>query len=51
MRRPHTPTLDRVHFLADLRGMSDADLTLVADELRAEVISVLSETGGHLGSS
>jgi 1-deoxy-D-xylulose-5-phosphate synthase len=31
--------------------MSDADLTRVADELRAEVISVVSETGGHLGSS
>ncbi len=51
MSRPHTPTLDRVHFPADLRGMSDADLALVADELRAEVISVVSETGGHLGSS
>jgi len=49
--RPSTPTLDRVRTPADLRGMSDADLTRVADELRAEVISVVSETGGHLGSS
>ena len=51
MSRPLTPTLDRVHLPADLRRLSDAELTLVADELRAEVISVVSETGGHLGSS
>ena len=51
MSRPLTPTLDRVHFPADLRVMTDDELALVADELRAEVISVVSETGGHLGSS
>ena len=51
MTRPHTPTLDRVHLPADLRNLSDAELALLADELRAEVISVVSETGGHLGSS
>ncbi|SMY07064.1 1-deoxy-D-xylulose-5-phosphate synthase [Flavimaricola marinus] len=49
--RPATPTLDRVAGPADLRRMSDSDLTLVADELRAEVVSAVSETGGHLGSS
>jgi 1-deoxy-D-xylulose-5-phosphate synthase len=31
--------------------MSDAELKLLADEVRAEVISAVSETGGHLGSS
>ena len=46
-----TATLDRVTHPADLRGMSDADLVKVADELRSEVISVVSKTGGHLGSS
>ena len=51
MSRPQTPTLDRVHLPADLRMMTDGELALVADELRAEVISVVSETGGHLGSS
>ena len=49
--RPETPTLDKVACPADLRALSDADLRRVADELRAEVISVVSETGGHLGSS
>ncbi|MEJ6477343.1 MAG: 1-deoxy-D-xylulose-5-phosphate synthase N-terminal domain-containing protein, partial [Octadecabacter sp.] len=48
--RPKTPTLDRVHLPADLREMSDSDLHRVANELRAETISAVSETGGHLGA-
>ena len=31
--------------------MTDADLRQVADELRAETISAVSTTGGHLGSA
>ena len=46
-----TPMLDRVRQPADLRGMSDTELGRLADELRTEVISVVSRTGGHLGSS
>lgn len=46
-----TPTLDRVAGPADLRSMDDASLTKVANELRSEVISAVSQTGGHLGSS
>jgi len=48
--RPKTPTLDRVHLPADLKGMTDAELHRVADELRSETISAVSETGGHLGA-
>ena len=48
--RPATPTLDRVNVPADLRGMSDAELKRVAEELRAETISAVSVTGGHLGA-
>ena len=51
MTRPLTPTLDRVAGPADLKGMSDTALTKVAGEVRQEVISAVSETGGHLGSS
>jgi 1-deoxy-D-xylulose-5-phosphate synthase len=51
MTRPITPTLDRVAGPADLKAMSDAELGRLAHELRAEVISAVSETGGHLGSS
>ena len=46
-----TPLLDKIHAPADLRGLSDSALAAVADELRHEVISVVSQTGGHLGSS
>ncbi len=51
MTRPQTPTLDRVAGPADLKALSDGELARLADELRAEVISAVSETGGHLGSS
>ena len=46
-----TPNLDRVAGPADLRTLDDATLTAVAHELRSEVISAVSQTGGHLGSS
>ena len=46
-----TPTLDRVSGPADLKALSDAELKLLADELRRETIDVVSKTGGHLGSS
>lgn len=48
--RPITPMLDRVHLPADLKAFSDRDLKLLSDELRAETISAVSVTGGHLGA-
>lgn len=48
--RPKTPTLDRVASPADMKGLSDAELKRLADELRAETISAVSVTGGHLGA-
>lgn len=51
MDRPNTPILDTVIYPSDLRRLSNDDLAQCADELRAEVISAVSETGGHLGSS
>jgi deoxyxylulose-5-phosphate synthase len=48
--RPATPLLDRVASPADLKGLSNAELRRLADELRAETISAVSETGGHLGA-
>ena len=46
-----TPNLDRVAGPSDLRTMDDATLAAVANEVRSEVISAVSQTGGHLGSS
>jgi 1-deoxy-D-xylulose-5-phosphate synthase len=48
--RPKTPLLDRVHLPADLKVLSDRELRQLADELRAETISAVSVTGGHLGA-
>ncbi len=48
--RPETPLLDRVHTPADLKQFSDAELKRLANELREETISTVSETGGHLGA-
>jgi 1-deoxy-D-xylulose-5-phosphate synthase len=47
---PKTPLLDRIKSPADLRSLSAAELRQVADELRAETISAVSVTGGHLGA-
>ncbi|MDQ2090418.1 1-deoxy-D-xylulose-5-phosphate synthase [Marimonas arenosa] len=48
--RPNTPLLDTVTVPADLKRLSDAQLHQLAGELRAETISAVSETGGHLGA-
>ncbi|MCE8553033.1 1-deoxy-D-xylulose-5-phosphate synthase [Ruegeria pomeroyi] len=48
--RPHTPLLDQVTRPADLKRFSDAQLTQLAGELRAETVSAVSVTGGHLGA-
>ncbi|MFC4291265.1 1-deoxy-D-xylulose-5-phosphate synthase [Sphingorhabdus arenilitoris] len=47
---PNTPLLDKVNFPADLRQLKESDLRKFADELRQEVISAVSVTGGHLGA-
>ena len=48
--RPNTPLLDTVQRPADMNQMSDAQLTQLAQEVRSETISAVSETGGHLGA-
>ena len=47
---PETPHLDRVKSPEDLRSLSIKDLKKVAEELRAETVDAVSETGGHLGA-
>ena len=48
--RPETPLLDTVNDPADLRKLKPEQLRQLADELRAEMISAVSVTGGHLGA-
>ncbi len=47
---PQTPLLDQVTLPADLRQLEAKQLRQLADELRAETISAVSVTGGHLGA-
>ena len=42
--------LDTVHIPADLRKIPDSELGQLANELRQELIDVVSRTGGHLGA-
>jgi len=46
----NTPLLDRVATPADMRDLNGAQLHRLADELRRELIDVVSVTGGHLGA-
>ena len=47
---PSTPLLDTVDTPEDLRKLDPKQLRQLADELRAETISAVGSTGGHLGS-
>ena len=48
--RPTTPLLDTINSPADIRAVAKTDLPQLADELRQEMISAVSQSGGHLGS-
>ena len=50
MSDPVTPLLDTVDTPEDLRRLKHADRRRLADDLRAEMISAVSVTGGHLGA-
>jgi 1-deoxy-D-xylulose-5-phosphate synthase len=48
--RPETPLLDTINSPADIRALAKSQLSQLADELRQEMISAVSVTGGHLGA-
>ncbi len=48
--RPETPLLDTIQYPNDLRKLKPEQLRQLADELRAEMVSAVSVTGGHLGA-
>ena len=50
LTKPSTPLLDQIDSPAELRKLKESDLTQLVDELRAETISAVSVTGGHLGA-
>ena len=48
--RPSTPLLDTINSPADIRALDKDRLPQLSEELRAEMISAVSVTGGHLGA-
>jgi 1-deoxy-D-xylulose-5-phosphate synthase len=42
--------LDQINYPADLRKLKQSQLKQASDELRKELVNVVSETGGHLGA-
>ena len=42
--------LDQIDYPSDLRKFKKNQLKQISDELREELINVVSETGGHLGA-
>ncbi|MEK9647253.1 MAG: 1-deoxy-D-xylulose-5-phosphate synthase N-terminal domain-containing protein, partial [Alphaproteobacteria bacterium] len=47
---PETPLLDQINTPEDLKKFGTDQLQQIADELRAETIDAVSNTGGHLGA-
>ena len=43
--------LPSIHGPSDIRGLPEADLFTLAEEIRATIIATVARTGGHLGSS
>ncbi len=47
---PQTPLLDQAYTPADLKKLPESKLPQLAEELRAELVDAVSQTGGHLGA-
>ena len=43
--------LDSIDGPTDLKGLDDAQLTQVAQEVREDIIDVIGEIGGHFGAN
>jgi 1-deoxy-D-xylulose-5-phosphate synthase len=49
--QPPEKLIDRIDGPADLKGMSDAELQRVAQEVRELIIDTIGEIGGHFGAN
>src|SRR5712675_2243033 len=45
------PILDRISGPADLKALTEAELTSLCGEIRDYIVDVVSQKGGHLGAS
>ena len=51
MSDPNKKILDQVNFPQDLKKLSIGELRQLVDEIRNQILSAVSESGGHLASS
>ncbi|XP_028775421.1 probable 1-deoxy-D-xylulose-5-phosphate synthase 2, chloroplastic [Neltuma alba] len=49
--KPSTPILDTINHPIHMKNLSLQELGVLADELREEIVHIVSKTGGHLSSS
>ena len=50
MKNNTYPLLDRVNSPSDLKKLNNHELKLLADDIRAFILEVISQTGGHLAA-
>ena len=50
MKNNNYPLLDKVNSPLDLRKLDSSELKLLADDIRAYILEVISQTGGHLAA-
>lgn len=43
--------IEKIHASKDLKGLSDEELGVLAEEIRKKIIDTVSKNGGHLGSN
>lgn len=51
MKRQKTSYLSHIHSPADLKQIPDEQIPSLADEIRADLVDTISQTGGHLASN
>ena len=49
-KRPSTPLLDQIDHPKDIRGLEEAQLSQLAEELRAFLLFSVGQSGGHFGA-
>ena len=50
MKNNNYPLLDKINTPSDLKKLNNHELKLLADDIRAFILEVISQTGGHLAA-
>ena len=50
MKNNNYPVLDKINTPSDLKKLDNSELKLLANDIRAYILEVISQTGGHLAA-